>query len=151
MRSTFTEAPLIHIAVLVSVILEPFWVDLLQLTDIRPIVVLLTFHVSDGHVGWSAYCSPVLPVAGRCRLRDHGLPGQDRCVSARPIYYLSRVWWVQFKLQRFRLLVFRGLLPFFLLVRLLFIRVLVRTERRSPGETENLIFDRAKVKMFAET
>lgn len=135
--STFTKAPLIHIAVLVSVILEPFWVDLLQLADIGPVVLLLTFHVSDGQAVWSAYCGSVLPVAGGRRLHGDGLPGRDRGVSARST---SRVRWVQFKLQLFGPLVFWRLLPFFLLllvllVRVLFIGFLIRAERRSPGKT----------------
>lgn len=136
--STFAEAPLIHVAVLVSVILEPFWVNLLQLTDIGPIVLLLTFHVSDGQVGWSAYCSLVLPVAGGRRLLGDDLPGRDRGVSVWSISYLSRVRWDQFKLQLFGTLVIWGLLPFLillLLVRVLFIGFLLRTERRSPGKT----------------
>lgn len=138
--STYTEAPLIHVTVLVSVILQLFWVNLQQLTDIGPIILLLTFHVSDGQVGWSAYYSLVLPAAGGRRLHGDSLPGRDRGVSARST---SRVRWVQFKMQLFGPLVFWGLLFFFLLllifllpllVCVLFIRFLIRTERRSPGE-----------------
>lgn len=72
---TFPKASLLHIAVLVFASLKLFWVDLLQLADVRPVVVLVAVYLCDYRLGGAARCPPSLLLVGEERVPGWNLPG----------------------------------------------------------------------------
>lgn len=83
-KRTFTKVSFIHVAVLVFVTPELSWVNLLQLADLGPPVLLfITLQLCDCGLVHTTQRHPAVLGAGGERLPDCSLPGQDWSGSAR--------------------------------------------------------------------